>query len=68
MLDPAPTHLTPAEVAARLRCSTQTLANWRVQGRGPRFMRRNGRILYPLAELDVYEQSNTVRSTAEYRG
>lgn len=43
-----------------------TLANWRVthkrkneaSKRGPSFMRLEGRILYPIAEVEKYEAAN----------
>lgn len=38
--------LTPSQVAQLIVRSTQTLANWRVQGRGPRHMNLGGRVLY----------------------
>ena len=57
-----PTHLTPPQLAERLHRKPQTLANWRVQGDGPRFI--PGRpVLYPLAEVEAWERANTVSNT-----
>ena len=35
---------------------TGTLANWRVQGIGPRFVKFGKKVLYPRAEVVAYEQ------------
>lgn len=48
---------TPAEVAAYLRKTEGTLANWRTQGRGPRWTKPGGSILY--AWPDVFEWEKT---------
>lgn len=58
-----PLNLLPEEAAERLRVSKNTLSNWRVQGRGPKFIKLGRKILYPLPELEAFErehlQSNT---------
>ncbi len=54
-------YLTPRELAERWRniVSLSTLDNWRSgQPRGPRFVKIGGRVLYPLAEVEAYEQRN----------
>ncbi|WP_407985676.1 helix-turn-helix domain-containing protein [Pontixanthobacter gangjinensis] len=43
--------LTPFEAALRLRRSVRTLARMRAEGRGPRFHREGGCILYPATGL-----------------
>ena len=44
--------LTPAEAGEILRSNTQTLANWRVQGKGPPWVRLIGRrVFYRKADL-----------------
>ena len=58
-------HLTGDEVAQRLHMSTKTLANWRVSGEGPRFIKAGRRILDPMPEIEAWEQSRLVRSTSE---
>ena len=57
-------HLLPAEAAARLRATTGTLANWRVKGCGPRFIKLGRKVLYPLAELEAWERANLKENTA----
>lgn len=61
-------NLTPQETAARLRTTIGTLSNWRVRGEGPRFIKLGRKVLYPLAEIEAFEQrqlrANTARSAA----
>jgi hypothetical protein len=46
--------------------SAQAMRRWRVDGKGPRFVKLNARILYPVAELDAFIDScKPVRSTQE---
>lgn len=54
---PTPTGpaLSAADAAAYLGgLSTQTMANWRSAGKGPRFVRLGARIVYRVADLDAY--------------
>jgi hypothetical protein len=59
-------HLTPKELAARLRKSVGTLANWRNQGIGPKFI-KSGPML-PLSEVEKWEREMLASSTAQARG
>lgn len=45
---------TPAELAAQLRVTQETLANWRVKQAGPRFLRVGGQIRYRLRDVDTW--------------
>jgi hypothetical protein len=48
--------LTTDELADRWRCSSrQTLATMRSRGRGPRYVRIGGRVLYPWSVVSEYE-------------
>jgi hypothetical protein len=49
-------NLLPREAAERLRVSVGTLANWRTAGEGPKFLKFGRRVLYPVPELDAFEQ------------
>lgn len=58
-------HLTPKELAARLRMSEAQLANWRSQGKGPAYIRGESTgdkatIRYRLADVEKWEQSRLV--------
>ncbi len=48
---------TPAELSAYLRKSEGTLANWRSQGKGPRWTKPGGSILYDWADVYAWEAS-----------
>lgn len=52
------TNLLPTEVAERLRTNVGTLANWRVKGYGPKFIKCGRKVLYPLSEIERWEQEN----------
>lgn len=52
-----PAMLTSKQVAELLSVSDKTLRNWRVEGRGPRFIRlsaKGGTVRYPRHEVDAY--------------
>lgn len=51
-------NLTPDQAAARLHVSRATLANWRVKGEGPRFLKFGRKVLYPVAELEAFERAH----------
>ena len=50
--------LTPRQVAARLNVAVGTLANWRCQGIGPRYVKLTGSpnspVRYKSAEVEAY--------------
>ena len=58
--------LTPEEVSERYRggISTGTLRNWRALRIGPTFVKIGKAVLYPTAELDAWDQKNTVTCRA----
>jgi hypothetical protein len=51
-------HLTQFELAERWRLSGRTLEKWRQTGRGPRWLRVGGRVLYPADEVERFEAAN----------
>lgn len=57
-------HLKPEEVALRLRTTPGTLSNWRMQGRGPKYIKLGRKVLYPLREVEAFEARHTVANTA----
>lgn len=57
--------LTPEEAGHILKISPGTLTNWRVQGRGPRFVRTGRRIRYTRNDLAAYVAARTQQSTSE---
>lgn len=60
------TRLTRAQLASRLSLQPNTLAHWAVQGKGPKYLVINGRVLYDLDEVERWEAAHTHQSTAEY--
>jgi hypothetical protein len=61
--------LTPEEVSERYRggISVGTLRNWRAMRIGPTFVKIGKAVLYPSAELDAWDQKNTVTCRASRR-
>lgn len=63
--DPAEkVHLTPRELAARLGLHVVTLANWRVKGRGPKYVKAGKAVRYPLSRVEAWELERTRANTA----
>ena len=64
-IDPLPivpaerTLLTPEQTASYLGTAPQTLANWRVVGRGPKYVRVGKLIRYRLADIDNWLTSQS---------
>lgn len=61
--------LTPEEVAERYRggISVGTLRNWRAMRLGPSFMKVGKAVLYPLDDLDAWDERNRVQCRASKR-
>jgi predicted site-specific integrase-resolvase len=53
-------YLTATQLAERWQIHRQTLLRWRRDAAGPAYTRINGRVLYPLAEVEQYEKANTI--------
>ena len=61
------TLLQTASVAALLGLKPQTLRKWRLQGRGPRYVRLGGptgRVVYRRCDVDAWLDARTFDSTA----
>lgn len=48
----------PAEVADLFDVSIGTLAQWRYEGRGPKFTKAGNRILYRWADVEAFLDAN----------
>jgi hypothetical protein len=57
--------LTAEETARLLKLATQTLARWRVEGTGPKFVRLGNRIFYRSADIENFLSTRIFSSTAE---
>ena len=54
--------------APRIGVSPGTLENWRVAGRGPKFINspgRRGKVLYDPADIEAWKAANRFQSTSE---
>jgi len=51
-------HLTPVQLAKRWDMSEGTLANWRIVNKGPKFIKRFGRVWYPLERVTAFERKH----------
>ena len=61
--------LTAEEVAERYRgeVSVGTLRNWRAMKIGPSFVKIGKAVLYPVVELDAWDETNKIRCRASRR-
>ncbi|HSK80357.1 MAG TPA: helix-turn-helix domain-containing protein [Thermoanaerobaculia bacterium] len=57
-------YLTTQEAADLLRLKKNTLEVWRVQGRGPVFLKLGSRVLYERSALEDYAAANRRKSTS----
>ncbi len=62
------TFLTPKMAADILTVSAKTLANWRVNGFGPKFVKLGSRVAYPVPELVQFIESRICSSTSQELG
>jgi excisionase family DNA binding protein len=61
--------LTESEAASLLTLSVKTLRNWRVSGKGPRFVRLSGRaIRYRRSDLEAFIDAGVRKSTSDHGG
>ena len=60
-----PEFLTTDEAAAFLRLSPRTLEKQRVLGGGPRFRKFGARVVYAVADLRAWADSNTFGMTSD---
>nr|WIE89102.1 helix-turn-helix domain-containing protein [Mesorhizobium sp. WSM4875] len=61
--------LTAEEVSERYRGSISlgTLRNWRAKRIGPAYVKLGKAVLYPMDELELWDQKNTVACRASTR-
>lgn len=48
-------HLNQKQLAERLGLSERTIEGWRYRGKGPDYLRLEGRIAYRLADVERFE-------------
>ena len=54
--------LNQKELARRWGISHRTLERWRYTSQGPTFLKLGGRVLYRLADIETFEQSQLQRA------
>lgn len=53
-------HLTTEELALRLCRSPRTVEDWRLDRKGPPYIRVGGTVRYRLADIEAWEKSRLV--------
>ena len=56
-------HLNQVELARRWSLSHRTLERWRWEGRGPRYLKVGGRVVYRLQDIEAFEAEQLRSST-----
>jgi hypothetical protein len=51
-------HLDQSGLAERWRLSTRTLEQWRWQGKGPKYLKVGGRVVYRVEDVEAFEAAN----------
>ncbi len=59
----AMSNLDQNALAERWLISPRTLEQWRWQGRGPRYLKIGGRVIYRLADVQAYEAASLHANT-----
>jgi excisionase family DNA binding protein len=55
------------QVSRDLNLSIRTLQRWRVEGKGPAFVRLGRAVRYPKDELEAFLKQSLRRSTSEHQ-
>ena len=58
------TYITSTALAARWHITPHTLSQWRWNGKGPRFSRMGGHILYDLQHVEDFEERAVRQNTS----
>jgi helix-turn-helix protein len=56
-------HLDQKHLAERWLISPRTLEQWRWQGRGPRYLKIGGRVVYRLSDIEAFESARVHLNT-----
>jgi hypothetical protein len=56
-------NLSQNDLANRWLLSPRTLEQWRWQGRGPRYLKIGGRVIYRLCDVEAHEAANLHANT-----
>jgi hypothetical protein len=50
-------HLNQVQLGRRWCMSHRTLERWRWEGKGPRYLKVGGRVLYRLTDIEAFERN-----------
>lgn len=64
-LDDRTKTVSPAEAARRIGVAPRTLANWRWEGRGPKYTKAGRLVRYRLLDVERFQAENVRRSTSD---
>jgi hypothetical protein len=56
-------HIDQKHLAERWLISPRTLEQWRWQGRGPRYLKISGRVIYRLSDIETFEAASVHANT-----
>ena len=56
-------HLDQKGLAKRWMISPRTLEQWRWQGRGPKYLKIGGRVVYRLSDIEAFEAASLHANT-----
>lgn len=59
--------LTDSQIEAKYGVSRKTLANWRVKGEGPKFVKLGAAVRYRSEDIQSWIDSRIFASTSHYR-
>lgn len=57
--------LDTPKAAPVIGVAPKTMENWRTLGKGPRFIKAGGRVVYDVADLEAWKAAHRVSSTSE---
>lgn len=58
-------YLTPPQLMAQLQVSRSTLAQWRMTGQGPRFVKLGRKVLYRVTDVNDWLATRTRNATSK---
>jgi predicted DNA-binding transcriptional regulator AlpA len=58
-------YFTTSELAGELELAENTLRVWRVQGRGPKFLKLGSRVVYRRSDIEEWLSASTYHNTSE---
>jgi transposase-like protein len=61
-------HLNVYQLSKRWGLSPGTLDHWRRYGKGPRFLKIGGHVLYRLCDITAYEEQQVRQTTVKHSG